>query len=33
VLVCDDGSTDQTEARMREWERRDQRVRSLRAPP
>lgn len=27
VLVCDDGSTDETEARMREWERRDERVR------
>lgn len=30
VLVCDNGSTDETEARMREWERRDERVRYLR---
>jgi glycosyltransferase involved in cell wall biosynthesis len=29
VLVCDNGSTDDTEARMREWERRDERVRYL----
>jgi glycosyltransferase involved in cell wall biosynthesis len=32
VLVCDDGSTDETEARMRAWERRDERVRYLRIP-
>jgi teichuronic acid biosynthesis glycosyltransferase TuaG len=32
VLVCDDGSTDTTESRMRDWERRDGRVRYLRAP-
>ncbi len=32
VLVCDDGSVDETEARMREWERRDERVRYLRVP-
>jgi glycosyltransferase involved in cell wall biosynthesis len=32
VLVCDDGSADDTESRMREWERRDERVRYLRAP-
>jgi len=30
VLVCDNGSTDETEARMRDWERRDERVRYLR---
>lgn len=30
VLVCDDGSTDETEARMHEWERRDERVRYIR---
>lgn len=32
VLVCDDGSTDDTEARMRNWEARDARVRYLRLP-
>jgi teichuronic acid biosynthesis glycosyltransferase TuaG len=32
VLVCDDGSADDTEARARDWERRDERVRYLRAP-
>jgi glycosyltransferase involved in cell wall biosynthesis len=32
VLVCDDGSSDDTEARMRDWERREERVRYLRAP-
>lgn len=32
VLVCDDGSSDDTEARMRAWEQRDPRVRYLRAP-
>lgn len=32
VLVCDDGSVDETEARMRDWERRDERVRYLRMP-
>jgi|CZKG01.1.fsa_nt_gi glycosyltransferase involved in cell wall biosynthesis len=32
VLVCDDGSADDTEARMRAWEARDPRVRYLRAP-
>ena len=32
VLVCDDGSTDDTETRMRAWEVRDQRVRYLRLP-
>ena len=31
VLVCDNGSTDDTEARIRAWERRDSRVRYLRA--
>lgn len=31
VLVCDNGSTDNTEARIRAWERRDSRVRYLRA--
>jgi glycosyltransferase involved in cell wall biosynthesis len=31
VLVCDDGSTDETQARMRAWEERDERVRYLRA--
>jgi hypothetical protein len=31
VLVCDNGSSDDTEARMRAWERRDARVRYLRA--
>ncbi len=30
VLVCDDCSTDETEARIRDWERRDERVRYLR---
>jgi glycosyltransferase involved in cell wall biosynthesis len=30
VLVCDNGSTDDTEARMRTWEKRDERVRYLR---
>jgi glycosyltransferase involved in cell wall biosynthesis len=30
VLVCDNGSADDTSARMREWERRDARVRYLR---
>jgi glycosyltransferase involved in cell wall biosynthesis len=30
VLVCDNGSTDETEARMREWAERDERVRYLR---
>jgi glycosyltransferase involved in cell wall biosynthesis len=30
VLVCDDGSTDETGARMRDWEARDERVRYLR---
>jgi GT2 family glycosyltransferase len=30
VLVCDNGSTDDTEARMRAWERRDQRIRYVR---
>jgi teichuronic acid biosynthesis glycosyltransferase TuaG len=30
VLVCDNGSRDGTEARFREWERRDRRVRYLR---
>lgn len=30
VLVCDNGSTDATEARMREWARADERVRYLR---
>lgn len=29
VLVCDDGSADDTAVRMREWERRDERVRYL----
>ncbi|HTD58108.1 MAG TPA: glycosyltransferase family 2 protein [Solirubrobacteraceae bacterium] len=32
VLVCDDGSTDETEARMHDWERRDARVQYLRRP-
>jgi teichuronic acid biosynthesis glycosyltransferase TuaG len=32
VLVCDDCSADQTEARLRAWERRDERVRYLRTP-
>ncbi|HWY90691.1 MAG TPA: glycosyltransferase family 2 protein [Solirubrobacteraceae bacterium] len=32
VLVCDNGSTDETEARMHGWERRDERVRYLRMP-
>jgi glycosyltransferase involved in cell wall biosynthesis len=32
VLVCDDGSDDETEARMRDWERDDKRVRYLRVP-
>jgi teichuronic acid biosynthesis glycosyltransferase TuaG len=32
VLVCDDCSRDDTEARMRDWERRDARVRYLRTP-
>jgi GT2 family glycosyltransferase len=30
VLVCDDGSTDETEDRMRDWERHDARVQYLR---
>jgi glycosyltransferase involved in cell wall biosynthesis len=30
VLVCDNGSTDDTEARIRAWEQRDQRIRYLR---
>jgi glycosyltransferase involved in cell wall biosynthesis len=30
VLVCDNGSTDETAERMRAWERRDERVRYLR---
>lgn len=30
VLVCDDGSLDDTETRIRDWERRDARVRYLR---
>jgi glycosyltransferase involved in cell wall biosynthesis len=30
VLVCDNGSTDDTETRMREWEAREERVRYLR---
>lgn len=30
VLVCDNGSADDTEERMRDWERRDERVRYLR---
>ncbi len=30
VLVCDNGSTDETEARMRDWARRDERIRYLR---
>jgi glycosyltransferase involved in cell wall biosynthesis len=30
VLVCDNGSTDETETRMREWEGRDERVRYMR---
>ncbi len=32
VLVCDDGSADETEARMRDWRRHDERVRYLRVP-
>jgi glycosyltransferase involved in cell wall biosynthesis len=32
VLVCDNGSSDDTEPRMRAWEARDPRVRYLRAP-
>lgn len=32
VLVCDNGSTDETEARMRALERRDERIRYLRVP-
>jgi teichuronic acid biosynthesis glycosyltransferase TuaG len=32
VLVCDNGSSDDTEARMRAWETRDRRVRYLRTP-
>jgi glycosyltransferase involved in cell wall biosynthesis len=32
VLVCDNGSTDETEARMHGWERRDERVSYLRMP-
>ncbi len=32
VLVCDDGSDDETEARMHDWERNDERVRYLRVP-
>lgn len=32
VLVCDNGSTDGTEERIRAWERRDKRVRYLRTP-
>ena len=32
VLVCDNGSEDDTEPRMRAWEARDPRVRYLRAP-
>jgi glycosyltransferase involved in cell wall biosynthesis len=32
ILVCDDGSTDETAPRMREWERREELVRYLRAP-
>jgi teichuronic acid biosynthesis glycosyltransferase TuaG len=32
VLVCDDCSADDTEARFREWEGRDKRVRYLRVP-
>jgi glycosyltransferase involved in cell wall biosynthesis len=31
VLVCDNGSTDDTESRMRAWEQRDGRIRYLRA--
>ena len=32
VLVCDDGSADETGTRMRDWELRDKRVRYLRVP-
>jgi glycosyltransferase involved in cell wall biosynthesis len=32
VLVCDNGSSDDTEARMRAWETRDRRVRYLHTP-
>lgn len=33
VLVCDDGSTDETPERFRAWERRDERVRYIRVDP
>jgi glycosyltransferase involved in cell wall biosynthesis len=32
ILVCDDGSTDETEPRMREWAGREELVRYLRSP-
>jgi glycosyltransferase involved in cell wall biosynthesis len=32
VLICDDGSSDDTPTRFREWERRHEKVRYLRAP-
>lgn len=33
VLVCDDGSLDDTEGRISDWERRDKRIRYLRISP